>query len=101
MVELCNNDRTLWSQHGSRWESTRCGLRRSETFLEDCYRMQWLSGTYEQSCIRPCEESADGRTRLLAVLRRSGCLRRAETSSRVGGGNGTAGGSRERGAAAG
>ena len=27
MVELCNNDRTLWAQHGSHWESTRCGLR--------------------------------------------------------------------------
>jgi hypothetical protein len=77
MVELCNNDRTLWSQHGSRWESSRCGVRRSETFLEDCYRMQWLSGTYEQSCIRPCEESAEGRTRLVAMLRRSGCLRNA------------------------
>lgn len=75
MVELCNNDRTLWTQHGSRWETTRCGVRRSETFLEECYRMQWLSGAYEQSCIRPCEETAEGRTRLLTVLRRSGCLR--------------------------
>jgi hypothetical protein len=75
MVELCNNDRTLWSQHGSRWESSRCGARRAEAFLEDCYRMQWLSGTYEQSCIRPCEESAEGHTRLVAMLRRSGCLR--------------------------
>lgn len=74
MVELCNNDRALWTEHGSRYENTRCGLRRSEAFLEDCYRMQWLSGTYEQSCVRPCEETADGRTRLLAVLRRSGCL---------------------------
>src|SRR5262249_52386244 len=43
MVDLCNNDRTLWSRHGSRWENTRCGVRRSEGFLEDCYRMQWLS----------------------------------------------------------
>jgi hypothetical protein len=75
MVELCNNDRTLWSEHGSRFESTRCGLRRTEGFLEDCYRMQWLSGTYEQSCIRPCEETPEGRTRLVAMLRRSGCLR--------------------------
>jgi hypothetical protein len=75
MVELCNNDRALWTQHGSRYENTRCGLRRSEAFLEDCYRMQWLSGTYEQSCVRPCQENADGRSRLLAVLRRSGCLR--------------------------
>jgi hypothetical protein len=75
MIELCNNDRTLWSQHGSHWETTRCGLRRNEAFLEDCYRMQWLSGTYEASCIRPCEQSAEGRTRLVAMLRRSGCLR--------------------------
>ncbi len=74
MVELCNNDRTLWSENGSRWESTRCGMRRNEAFLENCYRMQWLSGTYEQSCIRPCEASQDGRTRLAAMLRRSGCL---------------------------
>ncbi len=75
MVELCNNDRTLWTEHGSRFESTRCGIRRSEAFLEDCYRMQWLSGTYEQSCIQPCENSPEGRTRLVAMLRRSGCLR--------------------------
>jgi hypothetical protein len=75
MVELCNNDRTLWAQNGSHWENTRCGLRRNEAFLEDCYRMQWLSGTYEQSCIRPCEQNADGRMRLVAMLRRSGCLR--------------------------
>jgi hypothetical protein len=75
MVELCNNDRTLWSQHGSRWENTRCGVRRSEPFLEDCYRMQWLSGTYERACVRPCESDGDGRLRLLGMLRRSGCLR--------------------------
>jgi hypothetical protein len=75
MVEICNNDRTLWSQHGSRWESTRCGVRRNEAFLSDCYRMQWLSGTYEQSCLHPCEQTVEGRTRLTAMLRRSGCLR--------------------------
>jgi len=74
MVELCNNDRTLWTQHGTRFESTRCGSRRSEVFLEECYRMQWLSGTYQESCIKPCEETAEGRPRLLAMLRRSGCL---------------------------
>jgi hypothetical protein len=75
MVELCNNDRTLWTQHGSRWENTRCGTRRSEAFLTDCYRMQWLSGTYERACMRPCEENDEGRSRLIALLRRSGCLK--------------------------
>jgi hypothetical protein len=80
MVQLCNNDRALWNQHGSRWQSTRCGTRRSETFLADCYRMQWLSGTYDRACIRPCEDTADARSRLVAVLRRSGCLLRPATS---------------------
>ena len=75
MVELCNNDRSLWTQNGARWENTRCGVRRSEVFLENCYRMQWLSGTYEQSCVQPCERGDDGRARLLAMLRRSGCIR--------------------------
>jgi len=75
MVELCNNDRMLWTQNGARWENTRCGVRRSETFLENCYRMQWLSGTYERSCLQPCERRAEGRERLLAMLRRSGCVR--------------------------
>ena len=59
----------------TRFETTRCGTRRSEAFLEDCYRMQWLSGSYEQSCIQPCENSPEGRTRLVSMLRRSGCLR--------------------------
>ena len=75
MVELCNNDRSLWTRNGARWENTRCGLRRSESFLENCYRMQWLSGTYEQSCVQPCERADDGRTRLMTMLRRSGCIR--------------------------
>ena len=75
MVELCNGDRTLWSQHGTRWESSRCGVRRPESFLAECYRMQWLSGTYERSCVKPCEEVPDGKLRLEAMLRRAGCLR--------------------------
>jgi len=75
MVELCNNDRALWTQNGARWENTRCGMRRGEEFLAACYRMQWLSGTYQQSCMEPCETGDDGRTRLLAMLRRSGCIR--------------------------
>jgi hypothetical protein len=74
MVEICNNDRTLWSQNGARWESTRCGTRRSEQFLEDCYRMQWLSGTYEHACLQPCEAASDGRARLSTLLRHAGCL---------------------------
>ena len=75
MVELCNNDRALWTQNGARWENTRCGVRRSEEFLASCYRMQWLSGTYEDSCIHPCESGDEGRVRLIAMLRRSGCIR--------------------------
>ena len=75
MVELCNNDRMLWTQNGARWENTRCGVRRSETFLENCYRMQWLSGTYERSCVQPCERRTEGRERLMALLRQSGCIR--------------------------
>jgi hypothetical protein len=77
MVELCNNDRSLWSQHGSRWEDTRCGVRREEPFLTDCYRMQWLSGTYERACVQPCEDSPESRLRLVTMLRRSGCIRSA------------------------
>jgi hypothetical protein len=75
MVELCNNDRALWTQNGARWENTRCGTRRNEEFLAACYRMQWLSGTYQQSCMEPCESGDDGRVRLMAMLRRSGCIR--------------------------
>ncbi len=75
MVELCNGNRTLWSRHGSRWESTRCGERRPEPFLEECYRMQWQSGTYERACVRPCEETPEGHARLQGMLQHSGCLR--------------------------
>jgi hypothetical protein len=75
MIELCNNDRSLWNQNGFRWENTRCGQRRDEAFLATCYRMQWLSGTYERACVTPCEESDDGRTRLVTLLRRAGCMR--------------------------
>ena len=60
---------------GSRGDNTRCGVRRNEEFLAACYRMQWLSGTYEQSCVQPCESGEDGRVRLMAMLRRSGCIR--------------------------
>jgi hypothetical protein len=75
MVELCNNDRALWAQNGTAWESTRCGLRRAESFLESCYRMHWLDGTYEHACLQPCEGTGEGRDRLLLLLQRAGCLR--------------------------
>lgn len=75
MVELCNNDRSLWSQNDARFEATACGVRRRETFLADCYRRQWLTGTYHDACVRPCETSADGRNSLLHVLQSAGCIR--------------------------
>ena len=75
MVELCNNDRDLWSRHQQLWESTPCGQRRSETFLRDCYQRQWLSGTFDEACMAPCERSADGRARLLHMLQGGGCTR--------------------------
>ncbi len=75
MVELCNNDRSLWSQNDARFEASACGVRRREVFLVDCYRRQWLTGTYHDACVRPCERSADGRNSLLHVLQSAGCLR--------------------------
>jgi hypothetical protein len=75
MVELCNNDRGLWIQNRTNWEGTRCGTRRAEPFLESCYRMHWLDGTYEHACMQPCEGSDEGRDRLLLLLQRAGCLR--------------------------
>jgi hypothetical protein len=75
MVELCNNDHALWTQNGTTWESTRCGTRRAESFLESCYRTHWLDGTYERACLQPCEGSSEGRDRLLQLLQRAGCLR--------------------------
>jgi hypothetical protein len=75
MVELCNNDRDLWSRHQHPWESTPCGQRRTEAFLLDCYQRQWLSGTFEEACMAPCERAADGRARLLRMLQSGGCTR--------------------------
>jgi len=75
MVELCNKDRALWTQNGAQWTNTRCGVRRREAFLANCYRMQWVSGRYERSCVQRCERSRDGRSRLVTTLRRSGCIR--------------------------
>jgi hypothetical protein len=75
MVELCNNDRDLWSRNQQLWQSTPCGQRRSEEFLRDCYQRQWLSGTFDEACMAPCERSGDGRARLLHMLQSGGCTR--------------------------
>lgn len=75
MVELCNNDRELWSQHRAAWETTPCGQMRLEPFLRECYQRQWLTGTFEDACVAPCERTDDGRARLLHLLRGEGCVR--------------------------
>ena len=77
MVQLCNNDKILWSTHRAKWEATACGTRRTEPFLKDCYRQQWLSSTFREACLVPCERTPEGRDRLLRVLEDAGCLRRA------------------------
>lgn len=75
MVEICNNDKALWNSHRTTWQATPCGARRQETFLEECYRQQWLSGTFHDACVQPCEATAEGRERLMSILRGAGCLR--------------------------
>jgi hypothetical protein len=75
MVELCNNDRDLWSRHQQFWESTPCGQRRAEPFLLDCYQRQWLSGTFDEACVVPCKRATDGRARLMHMLQGGGCTR--------------------------
>jgi hypothetical protein len=74
MVELCNNDRALWIENRARWEATPCGTRRTDAFLEKCYRQQWQSGTFEEACVTPCEATPEGRDRLQSILRQAGCL---------------------------
>jgi len=74
MIELCNNDRALWIEHRVLWEATPCGTRRQDAFLEDCYRQQWQSGTFDDACVAPCETTPEGRERLESILRRAGCL---------------------------
>ena len=74
MIELCNNDRALWIEHRVRWEATPCGTRRHDAFLEECYRQQWQSGTFDDACVAPCETTSEGRERLESILRRAGCL---------------------------
>jgi hypothetical protein len=75
MVEICNNDRALWSSNRSTWEATACGRKRDEAFLQDCYRQQWLNGAYESACVVPCEGSPEGRNRLISILQDAGCSR--------------------------
>jgi hypothetical protein len=74
MVELCNNDRALWIENRARWEATPCGTRRTDAFLEECYRQQWQSGTFEEACVTPCETTPEGRDNLQSILRQAGCL---------------------------
>jgi len=75
MVELCNRDKALWDAHGRKWDVTSCGTMRTEGFLQECYRRQWLSGAFHDACLSPCEGAADGRERLLRILQETGCLR--------------------------
>ena len=74
MVEICNSDKVLWSAHRARWEPTPCGMRRGEPFLAQCYQEQWDTGTFDTSCVQPCEASDAGRSRLTAILQESGCV---------------------------
>jgi hypothetical protein len=75
MVELCNQDRSLWDANRRTWETTPCGTMRDEDFLQSCYRQQWLSGAFHDACLRPCEATAEGRDQLLRLLQGAGCLR--------------------------
>ena len=75
MVEICNKDKVLWDTHSKRWEPTPCGSMRDDAFLQDCYRQQWLSGAFHESCVEPCEQAPEGRDRLLGILQTAGCLR--------------------------
>jgi hypothetical protein len=76
MVEICNQDKALWEAHRIPWQPTTCGSRRGEDFLKECYQWQWLSGSYQDSCLGPCEATPEGRARLLGILQAGGCLRR-------------------------
>ncbi|HYR95685.1 MAG TPA: hypothetical protein VEM57_03070 [Candidatus Binatus sp.] len=75
MVELCNNNKVLWNTNHAKWEPAPCGTRREESFLKECYRQQWLAGTFDNACMRPCESTPEGRDRLIRVLQGSGCFR--------------------------
>jgi hypothetical protein len=73
MVEVCNNDRELWHEHQRSWESTPCGKKRADEFLQACYLHQWLSGTFQGACVAPCDEDPGGRAKLRHILQQSGC----------------------------
>ena len=73
MVDICNRDRALWDSHRKPWEQTACGTMRTEAFLKECYQQQWLSGAFHEGCIVPCQRTAEGRERLIAILRGAGC----------------------------
>jgi hypothetical protein len=73
MVEVCNNDRELWHEHQRTWESTPCGKKRPEEFLQACYLHQWLSGTFQGACVAPCDDGPGGRAKLRHILQQSGC----------------------------
>lgn len=75
MVQLCNNDKMLWTSHRAAWEATPCGTKRPEPFLQDCYRQQWLSGTFRHACLEPCRRGPEGRVRLMKILSDGGCVR--------------------------
>ena len=75
MVELCNNNKVLWNSNHAKWEPAPCGMRREEPFLKECYQQQWLAGTFDNACMRPCESTPEGRDRLIRVLQGSGCFR--------------------------
>jgi hypothetical protein len=74
MVELCNNDKVLWTYYRRTWETTPCGTKRKDAFLAECYEQQWMSGTYQESCVTPCETDPEGRGRLLDILESAGCI---------------------------
>jgi len=73
MVELCNGEKTLWISNNTKWQPTSCGTRRDEPFLQDCYRRQWLSGTFRDACVRPCESNVEDRDNLVKLLQTAGC----------------------------
>ena len=83
IVQLCNEDRFLWSYHRAVWEPTACGRRRTETFLAGCYEDQRTSGTFDDACLRPCEENVDARERLESILASAGCLTAAAADGPV------------------
>jgi hypothetical protein len=83
MVELCNNDKLLWSYYRGKWEPTPCGTKREDPFLTECYEQQWASGTFRDSCVTPCESDPEGRERLRDMLEGAGCFTDGASRSTV------------------